>query len=470
MKALARTLCVDPAHLSRIESGKSVVSDSLADKLSSVLHCNREELLLLAGKLPADIRSILIENPRKACRILRSLKPGHDDQTDYENSSKPRRSAAKYKLIDLFCGAGGLTAGFVSTDRFQPVFANDFDKNSVDSYNLNFGTHCVHGDINDLLSHSDFQVPECDVLIGGLPCQGFSLLNKQRDNDPRKQLWQAFMGVLERACPKLFVIENVPEILSSEEFSEIVESARSIGYENIIGKVLNAADYGVPQRRKRAIIIGARFGLMPFHPLPTHCNVHDRKVGGRGSLLPWETVRRAIGDLGCPEGTEIRYDEMPPLDLHFGRAPRPMSLERYKCIPEGGNRFDLQKTRLDLTPQCWIKKTNGGTDLFGRLWWDRPAFTIRTEFFKPEKGRYLHPEQHRPITHREAARLQTFPDSFLFSGPKIAIAKQIGNAVPVLLAHRIGEVMAALLDGASIKDLIDQTSISDALGGVGALR
>lgn len=103
------------------------------------------------------------------------------------------------------------------------------------------------------------------------------------------------------------------------------------------------------------------------------------------------------------------------------------------------NRFELQRNAPELTPQCWVNKTSGGTDLFGRLWWDRPAFTIRTEFFKPEKGRYLHPEQHRPITHREAARFQTFPDRFVFKGTKIEIARQIGNAVPPLLAGAVAD-------------------------------
>ncbi len=109
------------------------------------------------------------------------------------------------------------------------------------------------------------------------------------------------------------------------------------------------------------------------------------------------------------------------------------------------NRFDLQRLAPDITPECWIKKTSGGTDLFGRLWWNRPAFTIRTEFFKPEKGRYLHPSQHRPITHREAARFQTFPDTFRFCGNKIDIARQIGNAVPPLLAAKIAECVYNLL-------------------------
>jgi DNA (cytosine-5)-methyltransferase 1 len=142
-----------------------------------------------------------------------------------------------------------------------------------------------------------------------------------------------------------------------------------------------------------------------------------------------------------------------PLYLHFRRTPTPISLERYKAIPEQGmNRFDLQKKAPNLTPACWIRKTSGGTDLFGRLWWNRPSVTIRTEFFKPEKGRYLHPEQHRPITHREAARLQSFPDDFRFLGSKIEIAKQIGNAVPPLLAARIADCVYTLFLSKSINE------------------
>ncbi|HLF07489.1 MAG TPA: DNA cytosine methyltransferase, partial [Thermoplasmata archaeon] len=135
----------------------------------------------------------------------------------------------------------------------------------------------------------------------------------------------------------------------------------------------------------------------------------------------------------------------------------PKSLARYKSIPEGGNRWDMPRR---LQPECWIKKTKGGTDLMGRLWWDRPAFTIRTEFFKPEKGRYLHPSEDRPITHWEAARIQTFPDSFQFLGPKIAVARQIGNAVPVVLAKAIAEAVLALLVGAEAQ--IDRIPIGAA--------
>jgi len=151
-----------------------------------------------------------------------------------------------------------------------------------------------------------------------------------------------------------------------------------------------------------------------FPPRKTHFNPNGNgkpltlPFFNKGEYLPtppkWKTVRNAIADLPLPEGTEIR-NVPPPLDLHFGRNPTELSRKRYRAIPqEWMNRFDLQRVAPELTPQCWIRKKSGGTDLFGRLWWDRPSVTIHTEFFKPEKGRYLHPEQHRPITHREAAR------------------------------------------------------------------
>jgi DNA (cytosine-5)-methyltransferase 1 len=155
------------------------------------------------------------------------------------------------------------------------------------------------------------------------------------------------------------------------------------------------------------------------------------------------TVRDAIGELPAPVGTEPT-DEAPPLNLHFGRRPTETIVMRYKTVPAGGNRFDLQEKRPDITPQCWLDKPTGGTDLFGRLWWDRPSVTIRTEFYKPEKGRYLHPDQHRPITHREAARLQSFPDQFKFIGSKTEIARQIGNAVPPALAARVADSVLAM--------------------------
>jgi DNA (cytosine-5)-methyltransferase 1 len=360
-----------------------------------------------------------------------------------------------FKLIDLFSGAGGLTLGFttIGNNSFQPIWANDCNKDAVATYRRNFGSHCVLGDILEVLNDSELRMPEADVVIGGPPCQGFSLLNKNRNSDSRKQLWKPFLEGIERSNAKIFVLENVPQLLGSEEHDQIISLAQKLGYKLAWSK-LCAADYGVPQVRWRGFIIGSRFAdpQTVFPPKKTHYNpdkgaLLGELTGDNGYIAnpkPWRTVRDAIADLPAPESTEI--GEVPPLNLQFGRNPTPLSLARYQAIPqEGMNRFDLQRIAPELTPPCWIRKKSGGTDLFGRLWWDKPSVTIRTEFFKPEKGRYLHPEQHRPLTHREAARLQSFPDNFQFCGSKSEIAKQIGNAVPPLLAAKIAECVYALL-------------------------
>jgi DNA (cytosine-5)-methyltransferase 1 len=384
----------------------------------------------------------------------------NEDEATYTSrcSGELLKDPGRYRLIDLFSGAGGMSLGFseVFGQPFQSVWANDFNQFCVDTYNKNFGPHCIVGDIVEILEQGEIKIPQADVVIGGPPCQGFSLLNKNRETDPRKELWRPFLEVVERCGASVFVMENVPQLLGTFEHGEIVGAAKSLGF-RIWQDKLVAADYGVPQARARAFIIGCKFTdpSILFPPRKTHFNPNGN---GKQATLPfnreeylptplrWKTVRDAIGDLPFPKGTEIR-NVPPPLDLHFGRNPTELSRKRYRAIPkEGMNRFDLQRIALELTPKCWIRKKSGGTDLFGRLWWDRPSVTIRTEFFKPEKGRYLHPEQHRPITHREAARFQSFPDSFYFLGTKTEIAKQIGNAVPPVLATRVADVVRLLLD------------------------
>jgi len=382
-----------------------------------------------------------------------------EEQRIYESRTdgKLARKRKRFRLIDAFSGAGGMTLGFTKEfgHAFDPVWANDFNKYCVETYNANFGKHCLPGDIVDILNDPAVKIPKADVVIGGPPCQGFSLLNKNREGDPRKQLWRPFLDIVRRSGARIFVMENVPQLLNSFEHGEITGVAGAMGFK-VWSTVLPAADYGVPQTRRRAFIIGSRLfdPSILFPPRKTNYNPN-----GKGQQInlpfdskdylsepqPWKNAKDAIGDLLPPEGTEIR-DVSPPLNLHFGRNPTELSKKRYRVVSkEGMNRFDLQRIAPELTPKCWIRKKTGGTDLFGRLWWDRPAFTIRTEFFKPEKGRYLHPTQHRPITHREAARFQTFPDDFVFKGSKIEIAKQIGNAVPPLLAARIADVVYMLL-------------------------
>jgi DNA (cytosine-5)-methyltransferase 1 len=345
----------------------------------------------------------------------------------------PVPSARRYDLIDLFAGCGGMTRGFLDSGRFRSVRAVEFDPDAAATYRENFGDHVIELPIEDVAVFD-----RADVVIGGPPCQGFSPLNRDAVGFERRGLWREYLRALEQAQPKAFVMENVPELLVSAEYTEFKARVEALGF-TVEEGILNAADYGVPQRRRRAIAIGSRTGSAPW-PEPTHADPDSEH--GRED---WVTFRQAVDGLPLqPDGKS----------WHRSRNPRPFSVRRYKAVPrDGGNRFQMQKN-LDraglgeLVPRCWREKPTGTTDVFGRLWWDRPACTIRTEFFKPEKGRYLHPSAHRPITVREAARCMSFDDSFVFPEDQAmtSVARQIGNAVPPLLARRIGEALAAHLD------------------------
>lgn len=318
---------------------------------------------------------------------------------------------AEFTFIDLFSGAGGLALGFEQAG-FKSVWAVEIDSDAADTYELNFGHPVFKGPIEKVES-----LPvRADIIIGGPPCQGFSPLGKMSPRDEHaemNQLWRQYLRIVDMCEPMAFVVENVPEFLRSAEGARLIALGEERGY-SVTHDVLDASKYGVPQKRRRGIIIATRKGR-PQLPSPNGT---------------WATVRDAIGDLPL-QPTEH--------DWHIGRNPRPESLLRYRLVPPGGNRFDLTRTEEGraLAPRCWIEKATGSTDVFGRLEWDKPALTIRTEFFKPEKGRYLHPQADRPITHREAMRLQTFPDSFQWVGSRISVARQVGNAVPPELARHI---------------------------------
>jgi len=323
--------------------------------------------------------------------------------------------------IDLFAGCGGMSLGLKKAG-FENVLAVEWDASCCDTFRANISRRILQCAIQEVESF-----PACDLLVGGPPCQGFSNLGEKLPNDPRRQLWRHFVRGIQDAKPLIFVMENVPPLLKSAEYQEICREARKLGYE-VEGRILNAADYGTPELRKRAFLIGSKIGT-PVFPKPTHRNPNKEATFETSKLPLWRTVWDAIGDVPTqPDGS----------NWHIGRSPTEKSIKRYKCVPPGGNRWDLP---LELMPECWKRKTKGGTDLFGRLWWDRPSVTIRTEFYKPEKGRYLHPEENRPITHREAARLQGFDDDFLFIGKRIEVGIQIGNAVPPPLAFEIGRAV-----------------------------
>lgn len=346
-------------------------------------------------------------------------------------------------MLDLFAGCGGLTAGFHASRRFRSVGAVEIDFHAASTYAMNFGKHVFVGDIAEWVRGS---LPRADVVVGGPPCQGFSNLGTRDSRDPRNSLWRRYVDVLETVRPAVFVLENVPQFLKSWQYQglrrEVGRSGRLSDYV-LEAAVLRADMFGVPQFRRRAIVIGRRRGISALSPGEWPASPKTRTV--RDAL---EGVSPEVDRTDLPDSVvDVLGYRVPGAfkgqDLHVTRTPTELSRERYRAIPEGGNRYDLPD---ELLSPCWRRHKSGSGDVMGRLWWDRPSVTIRTEFFKPEKGRYLHPTADRPLTHLEAARLQGFPDDFLWCGSKVSIARQIGNAVPVGLASTIAERVAVALN------------------------
>ncbi|MFE1689849.1 DNA cytosine methyltransferase [Streptomyces albidoflavus] len=377
--------------------------------------------------------------------------------------------AAPFTVMDLFAGCGGFSEGFrlysegldARLPRFRTVAAVELDVAAAATFRANHGSgQLFEGDIASFEPYA-FE-DKVDVITGGPPCQGFSSLGRGDIHDPRNSLWKDYLRVVGVVRPKVFIMENVDRFAASVEFALLQEETkpgRPLHDYDLSWKILNAADYGVPQSRRRTIVIGSHrdLGDSVQHPVPTHAkspSLSEEMVlfGGKPTLEPWvavDTVFRRSARL------EVRGTQLPDRrehgvfgpfwteELHFGRTPTPLSVARYKAIPLGGNRHDLTGKYAEddpsvyLSTQSWDLHRSGSADVMGRLHADRPSVTIRTEFFKPEKGRYLHPTEHRPITHYEAALIQGFPEDYRWHGTKLQIARQIGNAVPVGLSRAL---------------------------------
>ena len=350
----------------------------------------------------------------------------------------------RLKLVDLFAGCGGLTSGFHKTGRYKPVGAVEFDHAAASTYAANFDPKNIFwGDITDWVKGD---LPSADVVIGGPPCQGFSNLGKREIGDPRNALWRQYVEALVKIRPKAFLLENVPQFKNSGQF----HSLRQLTTDGVLKDyrldhhVVSATDFGAAQLRRRLIVIGTH---RKYDEIEVPREVVDRSL--------WTTVRQRIGDLQGsvdPDNTDLPAGqtsffgkeipgEFKASDLDFGRKYSDVSHKRMSHVPPEGDRRLIPN---DLMPPCWIGRTSG-MDVYGRLQWDKPSVTIRTEFFKPEKGRYLHPVENRALSHHEAARLQGFDDDFRWCGSKVEIARQIGNAVPVELAEGLARHIASKL-------------------------
>ncbi|WP_344770910.1 DNA cytosine methyltransferase [Aeromicrobium panaciterrae] len=345
-------------------------------------------------------------------------------------------------MIDLFAGCGGLTAGFTATGRVDPIAAVELDEDAAATYAQNFGEHVYVGDIAEWVAGD---LPAADIIVGGPPCQGFSQLGKKDPNDPRSIMWSHYVEALIKVRPRYFVLENVPQFLKAPQFLEFSAEFRRGGrledYKIEVFKV-NAADYGAAQNRRRAVVVGSP---------RASANVRlEGLVGAPISVASaWRDMPTTVTETDLPTSSTVLNGRIVPgpfklQDIHVTRRPTQLSRSRYAAIPVGGDRRDLPD---DLKAPCWIKHTSGSADVMGRLHADRPSVTIRTEFYKPEKGRYLHPTANRPITHAEAALIQGFDEKFGWCGTKVSIAKQIGNAVPPPLASAIALALLAHHDG-----------------------
>lgn len=349
--------------------------------------------------------------------------------------------------IDLFAGAGGLSAGLQkASPRFRPITAVEASRPAAATYRANHPeTDVVASPIQQWIAASS--IPTADLIVGGPPCQGFSALGRQDVRDVRNALWRQYVDVIVASRPKYFIVENVPQFLDSDQFTAFLRLTRRRNrledYDIDSRGVLNAADYGAPQLRRRAVLIGRRRDMPPLRlPLPdreppTYATVSDAWVGIEPAVTDRELPDRSVTIGGVSVPGEFKTTE-----LHLTRKYTSLSMARIERVPPGGNRFDIPR---GLLPACWRAHTTGSADVMGRLHWDRPSVTIRTEFVKPEKGRYLHPDQHRAITLLEGARLQGFDDDYRWCGSKSDIAKQIGNAVPIPLAEAIGRHLVTVL-------------------------
>ncbi|WP_427158876.1 DNA cytosine methyltransferase [Aliinostoc sp. HNIBRCY26] len=344
-------------------------------------------------------------------RIKRELEQKDTDPykifIDVETATTP---ASQYTFVDLFCGAGGITQGLVQAG-FKALASVEMNPIASATHQQNF-PDCHHfcGDIEQFNAKSWLQQissPEINLVVGGPPCQGFSVAGKRDPKDPRNRLFYEFVRVVSEIQPWYVVMENVPGILTIQNGNvkqAIIEAFHSIGYPHISVAILESADYGVPQIRPRAIFIANRLGMPNPYP--------------KAQLLPeeYKPIESAISDL--PE-----YTPIPEINHQWTRHS-PEYMERIAKVPPGGSLY-----------QKYV-------DAFKRQYPGKPSMTVKEN----HGGTHIHPYLNRVISAREMARLQTFPDSFIFEGTMKKAMWQIGNAVPPRLAECIGYALIPYLN------------------------
>lgn len=328
-------------------------------------------------------------------------------------------------IISLFSGCGGLDLGFEQVGDYRTVWANDFKHEACETFRMHFGNVIHEGDIEQIDPYNNPEIPNCDLILGGFPCQDFSIIWKQPGlNGERGNLYKSFLRFVDAKRPLAFVAENVKGILTANgkrAIKQIVEDFQNIepGYV-VIPHLYNFADYGVPEFRERVLIVGIRSdtGFDFKHPMPTH--------GPHDGLLPYVTVGDAFKDV-----EKVPYNNE-KINI-TARTERVISL-----IPEGGN-----FTAIPQSSPYYVKGMI--SHVYRRVKLDEPSKTIIAQGGGGTWG-YHFPEN-RPLTNRERARIQSFPDNFVFYGNTTEVRRQIGNAVPPVGVHAIANALKPLFNG-----------------------
>lgn len=341
----------------------------------------------------------------------------------------------KLNVLDLFCGAGGLSLGF-QLAGFKIVGGVEWDKAAMETHSNNFKSKFEYcGDIKNITNEQiEKELKGVDVIIGGPPCQGFSAANRheKEDDDPRNKLFFEYLRFVRILKPKAFVIENVRQILTKDKGyakNRILEITEELGY-NVDVRVLLASDYGVPQDRRRAVFVGIRKDIG---------KAFDFDSMEKKSLV---TVYDAIGDICYPErnisNDFLNYakDNNGRLENHNPKFPNEKVQKRMSFVPQGGNWQDVPTELWD------TQRDNRHSSAYRRLDFKEPSITIDTGHMN-----YFHPVENRIPTVRESARLQSFPDSFIFYGNQGQQFRQVGNAVPPLMAKAIATQLYKILKG-----------------------
>ena len=361
----------------------------------------------------------------------------------------------KLTVIDLFCGAGGLSHGFMQSG-YDVLFGSDIDQTFGRTFmsshpNAAFVAKPIELlDADEILTATKLKCGQLDVLVGGPPCQGYSVYNHGRgEHDPRAGLFKEYLRIVRGLQPKWLVMENVTGLTSisgGKLITEIVEQIKYAGYDNVDYKILKSEEYGVPQERRRVFFIANRLGVNIEFPKPSH----------DGLITPFTTIWDAIGDLP-PIFEQQQFDdgalysdepqslfqklmrqEQKCLENHYGPNLGAANQERIRHIPQGGSWRDIPH---ELLPEGMKRaKRSDHTKRYGRPRLTDLSCTILTKC-DIHWGAFIHPLQNRPFTVREAARLQSFPDDFVFYGSMTGQFIQVGNAVPPLMAKAIARTI-----------------------------